>query len=442
MKVYDKNITGWGNFPKHKTKYVSPNCIDDLLEIQKNGTLIARGNGRSYGDCSYSPELTVDMKNFNKIINFDQDRGVIECQSGVLLSDIIDKYMPLGWFPAVSPGTKFVTIGGMVASDVHGKNHHKDGSFSNFINWFEILSSSNDVIRCSREKNTELFHWTIGGMGLTGIILNVSFSLKKIKTSWMNVNNIANRNLKETFESIEKNNGSTYSVAWIDSTSSGPSIGKSILMIAEHASPSCLNEKRESFEVIKKRRITMPFYLPNFFLRRYIIKMFNFCYYNFQKAKRTHLLSWDDYFYPLDNINDWNKIYGRNGFFQIQCVFPIENSKAGIEEILIQSSKAKHSSFLTVLKMFKDQKSNISFPMHGYTITLDFPVNKHTKLLVPILEKIVLKYNGRFYLTKDSIISRESFLKSDIRLNEFRNYRLKMNLSDTYRSYQSMRLDI
>ena len=157
MKVYDKNITGWGNFPERKTKVVSPNCIDDLLEIQKSRTLIARGNGRSYGDCSYSPDLTVEMKNFNKIINFDEDSGVIECEAGVLLSEIIYKYMPMGWFPAVSPGTKFVTIGGMVASDVHGKNHHKDGSFSNFINWFEILSSSNEIIRCSREKIQSYF---------------------------------------------------------------------------------------------------------------------------------------------------------------------------------------------------------------------------------------------------------------------------------------------
>ena len=442
MKVYDKNITGWGNFPERRTKVVSPNCIDDLLEIQKSRTLIARGNGRSYGDCSYSPDLTVEMKNFNKIINFDEDSGVIECEAGVLLSEIIYKYMPMGWFPAVSPGTKFVTIGGMVASDVHGKNHHKDGSFSNFINWFEILSSSNEIIRCSREKNSELFHWTIGGMGLTGIILNVSFTLKKIETSWMSVNNIANQNLKETFESIEKNNASAYSVAWIDSTSSGSSIGKSILMIAEHATPSCLSEQRKCFEVTKKKKKTIPFYFPNFFLRRYIIKIFNFIYYNLQKIKKGHLLSWDDYFYPLDNINDWNKIYGRKGFFQIQCVFPLENSKLGIEEILIESSKAKHSSFLTVLKMFKDQKSNISFPMRGYTITLDYPVNEHTKSLVPVLEKIVLKHKGRFYLTKDSIISKESFLKSDIRLREFKNYRLKMNLADTYRSYQSMRLDI
>ena len=162
--------------------------------------------------------------------------------------------MPMGWFPAVSPGTKFVTIGGMVASDVHGKNHHKDGSFSNFINWFEILSSSNEIIRCSREKNSELFHWTIGGMGLTGIILKVSFTLKKIETSWMSVNNIANQNLKETFESIEKNNASTYSVAWIDSTSSGSSIGKSILMIAEHATPSCLSEEKNVLKLLRRKR--------------------------------------------------------------------------------------------------------------------------------------------------------------------------------------------
>ena len=163
MKVYDKNITGWEIFQSAKQK-LSPNCIDDLLEIQKSRTLIARGNGRSYGDCSYSPDLTVEMKNFNKIINFDEDSGVIECEAGVLLSEIIYKYMPMGWFPAVSPGTKFVTIGGMVASDVHGKNHHKDGSFSNFINWFEILSSSNEIIRCSRKNSRaiSLDYWRYG----------------------------------------------------------------------------------------------------------------------------------------------------------------------------------------------------------------------------------------------------------------------------------------
>tara|TARA_B100001093_G_C26852981_1_gene1025995 strand:+ start:2920 stop:4245 length:1326 start_codon:yes stop_codon:yes gene_type:complete len=441
MKTFKKSMSGWGNYPIKNTHVISPNTLEELTEIQKTNNLIARGNGRSYGDCSYSPGLTVDMRAFNKILQFDEENGIIEVEAGVLLSDIIYKYIPKGWFPVVSPGTKFVTIGGMVASDVHGKNHHKDGSFSNCINWFDLLTSSNQVVRCSKEENAELFEWTVGGMGLTGIITRVSFSLKKIETSWISVTNIANKNLHETFEAIEQYNNADYSVAWIDSTSSGKHTGKSILMIGDHASSSNINNKN-TYDISKKKKITFPFFLPNFFLRRFLIKIFNFFYYIIQKRKGTYLSSWDNYFYPLDNINEWNRIYGKRGFFQIQCVFPLKYSKHGVKEILEQSSRIKHSSFLTVLKKFKDQKSNISFPMSGYTITLDYPVNDNTKSLVPVLEKIVLRYRGRFYLTKDSVVSQKTFKESDDRLHKFKKFRERMKLTGLYKSYLSSRLDI
>ena len=209
-------IKGWAGYPEYNVNITSPKNVSDVIQKLKEGNLIARGNGRSYGDSAISKSNTISMKNFDKIISFDEDNGILVAESGVLLAKIIQKILPKGWFPYVTPGSKYVTLGGMVAADVHGKNHHKEGNFGKYISWIEIIDSSGSIKKCSNINNSELFNWTIGGMGLTGVILRVAIKLRKVETSWIKQNTLFADNLNEVMDIFEQNMSATYSVAWID----------------------------------------------------------------------------------------------------------------------------------------------------------------------------------------------------------------------------------
>ena len=235
-----KNLSGWGRFPKFYTKELTPKSESQLFEILTNNkSFIPRGNGRSYGDSAVNKNITINMTKMNKFLSWNQNSGELIAESGVLIADIIQTFLPKGWFPFVTPGTKFVTLGGAIACDVHGKNHHKEGSFGNYVNWIEIVIGNNKIIKCSPSKNSKLFHWTIGGMGLTGIIIRCSIKLKKVESGWISQKNIINKNLDETIKSFYEHEDSTYSVAWIDCFASGNSFGRSILMLGEHVKKIC-----------------------------------------------------------------------------------------------------------------------------------------------------------------------------------------------------------
>ena len=184
-KFVKEIISGWGGYPRKTANVFYPNKIEQILSEIKNGEIIARGNGRAYGDSAISEKNTINMKNFNNILSFNEDNGTLIVESGVLLEDIIKTFLPKGWFPYVTPGSKYVTVGGMIAADVHGKNHHKDGSFGNFIEWIDLINNEGKINRCSKEENPELFNWTIGGMGLTGIIIKASIKLRLVETCWV-----------------------------------------------------------------------------------------------------------------------------------------------------------------------------------------------------------------------------------------------------------------
>ena len=439
------NISGWGGYPIKKANVIYPENIKQILVEVKKSNLIARGNGRAYGDSSINENKTINMKYFNHIISFDDSFGILVVESGVLLEDIIKTFLPRGWFPYVTPGSKFVTVGGLIAADVHGKNHHKEGSFGNFIEWFEIINSKGEIIKCSKTENTELFKWTIGGMGLTGIIIKAAIKLRPIKTSWIKQKTLVAKNIDQTIEIFENNMNATYSVAWINSTKTKDNIGQSLIMLGEHASIEDLDKKniQNHLEMKQKKNKIIPFYFPDWFLNKNLIKLFNSIYYFFGKnTSKEKLVYWDDYFYPLDKILEWNKIYGRKGFVQYQCVFPLKKSKDGIIELLMEIDKSSVSSFLSVLKRFGDQESNFSFPMKGYTIALDFPVSKETFDLLEKLDDITLKYEGRFYLAKDARMKKEIFKKSDKRIQDFINYRNKNNYHEDFKSSQSSRLEL
>ena len=437
-------LSGWGKYPILETEICSPNNIDELIQLVKNGDSISRGNGRSYGDSSIGKKTTINMSNFNKIISFDDKLGIITAETGVLLKNIIDFCLPKGWFPYVTPGSKYVSLGGMIAANVHGKNHHIEGNFSEYVEWIDIIDADGILVRCSREKNSDLFEWTMGTMGLTGVIIRAAFRLRKIETAWIKQKKIIVKSLDEAINVFETYQNSTYSVAWIDCLKK-KNFGRSVIIIGEHAKIEDLNKKMKSqpFKTSREFSFSIPFFFPSWFLNSWFVKIFNSIYFWMNKKnKGNKLIDWNSFFYPLDKVLKWNKIYGKKGFAQFQCVIPIKNSKPGLNELLKTIQSSNVGSFLTVLKKFGKEKGKFSFPMEGFTLALDFPINQKSLNLMSKLDKITLKFGGRFYLAKDSRMSKETFNNSEKRLNDFKNFRKKLKNNRKFNSIQSERLGL
>ncbi|MDE3028548.1 MAG: FAD-binding oxidoreductase, partial [Paracoccaceae bacterium] len=410
------------------------------------GRLIARGNGRAYGDAALSATNTVDMRRFNRMIAFNANSGQLVVEAGVLLSEVIATFLPRGWFPAVTPGTKFVTIGGMVAADVHGKNHHRDGSFGAFVDWIELMGADGVVRRCAPDVEPDLFHWTLGGMGLTGVILRVAFRLRPVETAYIRQTTIAAANLDDAMDVFEANQGATYSVAWIDCLSKGTALGRSLVMLGEHAVPADLGYPRRNtpYLVTAKRKLAVPMDAPAFALNTLAVRAFNAVYYR-QGLKKagTEVVDWDGYFYPLDGIEKWNRIYGRRGFMQFQCALPLANSAMGMRALLEAISASGQGSFLAVLKRFGAQSGHFSFPMEGYTLALDFPVNAKTLALMAELDRLTVQNGGRFYLAKDSRMTPYTLRQADPeRVAAFVKMRMETKAGAAFSSAQSERLGL
>ena len=430
-------LSGWGRYPKIKTKELTPQSESELLEILRHSeSYIPRGNGRSYGDSAINKDLTITMTRMNRLLQWNQDSGELVAESGVLIADIIDIFLPRGWFPYVTPGTKFVTLGGAIACDVHGKNHHKDGSFGNFVNWIEIFNNKNEVIRCSPNENSKLFHWTIGGMGLTGVIIRCSIQLKKVESGWIKQQTVVNNNLNETLQSFYEHKKATYSVAWIDCLAKGKSFGRSILMLGEHAQKSEVEAKPANYPKKINKKITFPFDAPSFLLNNFTVSAFNRLYFNLNKNKQSCYVDWDTYFYPLDSIGDWNRMYGKNGFFQFQCVLPRELSEQGYTKILSTIQNKSSGTFLAVLKDFGSGNGYLSFPKEGLTLALDFKASQKNIEVGKELTDIVKSLGGSFYLAKDAIMNSSQFT-NNFDKDEFLKHR-----NVAIKSEQSIRIEL
>lgn len=405
---YKQTVTNWGNFPVVEKEMKSEDSSAKIQEyIRNNHDIIARGNGRCYGDAALSENI-FSTKRLNKFISFDRLNGIIECESGVLLSDVLEVIVPQGYFLFVTPGTKFITVGGAIASDVHGKNHHAEGCFSEYVIEFSLMNEKGEILTCSKTENADKFWSTIGGMGLTGIILSAKFKLKNIESSYIRQESIKAENLDEIFKLFDESESWTYNVAWIDCLQKDKNLGRSIMMRGEHAFKHELPKKLQDNPLLVKKNTSpsIPFYFPNFVLNNLTVKLFNFLYYSKQTKKEVkNFVHYESFFYPLDIVNDWNRIYGKSGFIQYQMVIPKERGKEGMKRILETIAKSGNGSFLAVLKLFgKDNpEAYNSFPMEGYTLALDFKVNKKLKKLVAQLDNIVEEFGGRIYLTKDSM---------------------------------------
>lgn len=401
-----KHIANWGNYPKIKSNVLEPGNSDELIQlVQTTGTVIARGNGRSYGDASLGDNIISTLK-LNSIIEFDPTHGTIECEAGILLDQIIREIVPKGYFLNVTPGTKFITLGGAIAANVHGKNHHKEGSFIRSLISLKLINEQGDIVFCSRSENAELFYQTVGGMGTTGIILSAKISLKPIETPYIKYENFIGNNLDEMLQLFEQNNASTYSVAWIDCLAGG----KGVLICGEHATQQDLPEKLKKKRYSTDKQKNVPFYFPSFTLSNFSIQLFNKFYFRRKKQQpKIGYATIDAFFYPLDSIHHWNRIYGKNGFIQYQFVLPEANAKNGLKAVFELLNSQNRQPFLTVLKVFgeENEPTNHSFPMKGVTLAMDFKYTSGTEQLVKKLDKIVKQYNGRIYLAKDALSGKD-----------------------------------
>ncbi|MGI4881493.1 MAG: FAD-binding oxidoreductase [Janthinobacterium lividum] len=405
---------------------------------------IARGNGRSYGDSSLNPDGVVATRRLSHMLAFDDETGMLVCEGGVLLADIIEAMLPRGWFAPVTPGTRFVTVGGMIASDVHGKNHHGAGSFGDHVAWLDLALPDGRVLRCSATEEPELFAATVGGMGLTGVIVRAAFGLLRVRTARIRQRTVRTPTLEAAFATFEAAHATTYSVAWIDGLASGGDIGRSVVFLGEHAGIRDLKGAARGTPFARSakppRRVPLDF--PGFALSRTPVRLFNHVYYRAQAAGDA-VVDIYPYFYPLDALLEWNRIYGRRGFVQYQCVLPLAESMAGMRRLLAEIARAGSASFLAVLKRMGPQSFGLlSFPMEGYTLAMDFPATPDNLALLDRLDAITVEHGGRIYLAKDARVAPAVMAAGYPRLDEFRDVRRRYGLSGRIESLQSRRLEI
>ncbi|MCI4666818.1 MAG: FAD-binding oxidoreductase [Bacteroidia bacterium] len=424
------STSNWGNYPVVEE---SPRSYTQGKNLRSGW--IPRGMGRCYGDSSLGTSMLSLLQN-NRLLAFDDNGGILRCEAGLTFESLLEFAVPKGWFPPVTPGTKFVSLGGALASDVHGKNHHKEGSISRHVLDFNLLTGKGEVLFCSREQHPEVFWATLGGMGLTGLILDLRIQLKPIKSSYIKLNSHKANSLEEILDLFEQHESWTYSVAWIDTLASGKRLGRSILLLGEHAAGKDL-------QIPSKVKLSIPFNFPSFTLNPVSISAFNFLYFHKHLGKeRKGLTNFDSYFYPLDFLHNWNRIYGKRGFTQYQFVIPKEAGREGLSRILSWLKKHGLASFLSVLKLFGKQEGILNFPKEGYTLTLDFPINKKLFPLLEELDKMVIGYGGRVYLTKDVRLPKNHFEQMYPNHDQFREIIDRLDPNKNIRSFQSQRLGL
>ncbi|MFT4822199.1 MAG: FAD/FMN-containing dehydrogenase [Halioglobus sp.] len=379
-------------------------------ELDPGDSLLAYGRGRSYGDsCINSRGSHISTRRLNRFVSFDEDSGFLECEAGITLDEILDVIVPKGWFLPVVPGTRFVTLGGAIANDVHGKNHHSAGSFGCYICSLEVLRSDGSRTLCTRDKNSEIFAATIGGLGLTGLITKAEIQLKKIASDTMLTQNVPFSSIEHFVELSSESIQWDYSVAWVDTTASGANAGRGILARARHAI-----DETQLATPQNKRTLSVPFSPPFSLINNWTARCFNQVYY-FLKAHKTNPFAqhYQPFFFPLDSVRGWNRIYGKQGFYQYQCVVPIEGGCVAVERLVGEIRQSGQGSFLTVLKVFGEKVSPglLSFPRPGLTLAIDFP-NRGGKTgsLFEKLDAIVLAVGGALYPAKDARMSKQMFL--------------------------------
>jgi FAD/FMN-containing dehydrogenase len=415
-------MLNWGNFPTAQHIQILPVAWCDVIALPATDhKFLPHGQGRSYGDsCLNEGGILLETKKLDHFLFFDSQKGILRCASGVTLADILTLIVPQGWFLPVLPGTKFVSVGGAIANDIHGKNHHQTGTFGSNILQFELLRSNGQRMLCSPQQNADFFAATIGGLGLTGLILWAELKLQAIPSSFLTVESAIFRNCEEFFYlAQQKEQSHAYTVAWLDCQAKGKKFGRGVFISANHL------EVNIPEQVMRKNKKTskVPCYFPSFVLNSWSIAAFNNLYFQLAKRKSHAKEYYDKFFFPLDSILHWNKIYGKKGFLQYQFVLPGAN-QAILQQILAKIADSGLGSFLSVLKTFghKSSPGLLSFPMPGVTLALDFPNRKAVFPLLDTLDKMVQAAGGKVYPAKDARMSAQMFKESYPQYQEFMRF--------------------
>jgi FAD/FMN-containing dehydrogenase len=419
-----KPYKSWGRYSQSSPAQILPlSWVSEIPDFNRySRPVLAYGKGRSYGDsCLNDGGVLLDTTGLDRFIRFDVDNGILRCEAGVTLQSVLRLILPAKWFLPVTPGTQFVTVGGAIANDVHGKNHHRAGSFGCHVHRFELLRSDRGKVLCSREHNEDLFEATIGGLGLTGLILWVEFQLKRVPGPWIDSEQIRFSGLEEFFElSAASDESYEYTVAWLDCISTGKRLGRGMFMRGNHSTT-----RREDARVRRAAQSVYGFDPPEILISRPTIRAFNWMYFHRQLRRiRRNTVHFERFFYPLDQIADWNRLYGRRGFLQYQFVVAYEKREA-VREILTLLANSREVCTLSVLKVFGEVRSPglLSFPRPGVTLALDFPFQGQSTLdLCEHFDQVVKRNAGAVYPAKDARMSSESFQTYFPRWTEFSSF--------------------
>jgi FAD/FMN-containing dehydrogenase len=430
-------LAGWGGTSVPGVELRS----EDLERVTKQVAL-TRGLGRSYGDSSLPPPsrpVAAATPLADRLLAFDEATGRLRAEAGYSLHDLFRTFLPRGWFTPVSPGTQFVTLGGMVAADVHGKNHHRDGSFGRHVQAIRLRVASGEIVECSRTHESDLFRATIGGMGLTGHILEVECQLVRVLSPWIFGEKQRVPNIDAFLAALrEARDAWPFTMGWIDCLSRGTSLGRGVLMCGRWAEP---NEAPARFP----RQLpspTVPFTCPSWVMGRTVGRTFNTVYYRAHPSKPSRgILHPEFFFYPLDTIRHWNRLYGRRGFTQYQCVLPESAGPAVMHELLARMAEFGAASFLCVIKdCGAEGEGMLSFPMPGVLVALDLPIRDNTQQVVDALNEFVASAGGRIYLAKDAFTRADHFRRMEPRLDAWLAIRRRWDPTGSLRSAQSVRL--
>lgn len=405
-------LSGWGNCPVAACQSYRPEKRRDLqATVREPGPLLARGLGRSYGDAAVQPHGTIRTERLDHIIEFDNVSGIVRAQAGVTLADLMDIVVPKGWFPPVLPGTRHVTLGGAFACNVHGKNHWREGDFAEHVQSIRLMLASGDTVECSATEHPELFRATAGGMGMTGIIEEVTLKLKPIASASLRTTSYRVNSIDDMIAAFEHyRNKSDYMVGWIDHLVKKGQIGRGIFEAANHISTDDDGAPLRSFTALKTK-FSVPFFMPSLLLNRYTMGLYNKLRFKNTSEQRKHeIVDFNGFFHPLDSIGNWNKLYGKRGFFQYQCLIPeTPDIAAKVTSFMNAIHKQKCFSFLAVIKYHRDGIGPMTFPKAGYSIALDFPNTRRVRALIPQLNRWIAEQGGRVYLAKDALLAPELF---------------------------------
>lgn len=443
-----RDIEGWGRYPVVEALVARPERLSEIhaaLDDREDDAILAHGLGRSYGDvATLKGGRVILTSRLNRMLAFDEATGWLRCEAGVSIKEIIDTFVPRGFFPPVVPGTQFVTVGGALANNIHGKNHHVDGCWGDHVRRVELLLASGDVVICDRKNKPELFWATVGGIGLTGLILSMEVQLIPIENRYIEMESIRVNNLDEFFEVSAESAGFTHTVSWIDCVKTGKNMGRGIFMRGRHAqadvkAPVGTLDRMSSF--VQGLADGRPLH-SNHLLNRATITLFNEAFFRKTPAGRSSAVTdYIPFFFPLDAVDHWNYVYGSRGFLQYQMVVP---SRDAVREILKIISESGMASFLAVIKEFGDiDHGGLSFPTKGITLALDFP-NFGMPLLEMLerLDAITVSVGGRVYLGKDARLSKASFRQMYGEWDKWKEVRDKWDPEHVFQSDLGRRLGL